>query len=108
MPRAAMPLDVLVAEDDEAARRAIVAAVRALGHGCRAAADGVEAARLLGERRADVVISDWEMPGLSGAELCRRIRGSEDGPYTYFILMTGHHDRAHLLEGMAAGADDYQ
>lgn len=45
---------------------------------------------------------------MSGAELCRRVRSAEDGAYTYFILMTGHHDREHLLEGMAAGADDYQ
>jgi two-component system, cell cycle response regulator len=53
-------------------------------------------------------VSDWEMPGINGAELCRRIRNAEDGGYTYFILMTGFHDREHLLEGMAAGADDYQ
>ena len=106
--RAAVALDVLVAEDEDAARTAIVRAVRAFGHDCRAAADGAEAARLLEERPADVVVADWEMPGLSGAELCRQIRSGEDGAYTYFILMTGHHDREHLIEGMAAGADDYQ
>lgn len=83
-------------------------AVHALGHACRAAADGEQAWRLLEERSADVVLADWEMPGLSGAELCRRIRSVENGAYTYFILMTGHHDREHLLEGMSAGADDYQ
>jgi two-component system, cell cycle response regulator len=107
-PRAAIPLDVVVAEDEQPAREIIVRSVRAAGHLCRAAVDGADALRLLEERRADVVIADWEMPAVSGAELCRRVRDAEDGAYTYFILMTGHHDRAHLLEGMAAGADDYQ
>jgi diguanylate cyclase (GGDEF)-like protein len=49
------------------------------------------------------------MPGMTGPALCRRARSREDdAPYTYFILVTGHHDRAHLMEGMAAGADDFQ
>ena len=64
--RAAMPLDVLVVEDDASARRAIETAVRALGHDCRAAGDGDRAWSLLEQRRADVVIADWEMPGISG------------------------------------------
>ena len=59
-------------------------------------------------RRADVVISDWELPGMTGADLCKRLRNVEDGSYTYFVLMTGFHDRDHLLAAMAAGADDYQ
>lgn len=108
VPRAAIPLDVLVVEDEPSTRAALEMAIRALGHSCRAAADGDEAWRMLEAAHADVVISDWELPGLNGAELCRRIRCIEDGAYTYFILMTGFHDRAHLLEGMAAGADDYQ
>lgn len=101
-------LDVLVVEDDPIARRRLVSKIRELGHACRSACDGEEAWRLLQERRADVVISDWEMPGLTGAELCRLLRKDEDSPYTYFVLMTDFRDREHLLLGMAAGADDYQ
>ena len=98
--RAAVPLDVLVVEDDPSTREALEIAIQALGHTCRVAADGDEAWRMLEAAHADVVISDWELPGLNGAELCRRIRSIEDGGYTYFILMTGFHDRAHLLEGL--------
>lgn len=101
-------LQILVVEDDPSTRGALRMAVRALGHDCRAAADGSEACRMLAERPADVVISDWEMPRMTGAELCRKIREMEDGRYTYFILTSAFHDRLHLLEGMAAGADDYQ
>jgi sigma-B regulation protein RsbU (phosphoserine phosphatase) len=63
----------------------------------------------MGEGHADVVISDWEMPGMSGAELCRRTRTADDeAPYTYFILLTGFDDREHVFEAMEAGADHYQ
>lgn len=103
------PLDVLIVEDDPATRAAMLHAIRALGHTCRVATDGDVACMLLGERRADVVISDWQMPRMTGAELCRRIRGAETGVhYTYFILVSGFHDRERMLSGMLAGADDFQ
>src|SRR5438309_738517 len=55
---------------------------------------------------ADVIISDWLMPGIEGPELCRLVRANP-GPYTYFVLLTAFGDRSHALEGMQAGADDY-
>lgn len=103
------PLDVLVVDDHAATRSGIAKAVRSLGHVCREADDGDMAWAMLEARRADVVISDWQMPGLTGPALCRRTRAvNPEASYTYFILMTGHHDRDRLLEGMAAGADDFQ
>lgn len=102
-------LEVLVVDDEPDLRELVAMAVRAHGHRCRVAADGTEAARLLGEYHADVVISDWAMPTMTGADLCRHIRqDGDDAPYTYFILMTAFGDREHLVAGMAAGADDYQ
>lgn len=104
-----VPLDVLVVDDDKDCRDLIAIAVVSKGHHCRVAVDGNEALRFLAERRADLVISDWDMPVMNGAELCRRVRsGGDDVPYTYFIIMTAFDDREHLLAGMAAGADDYQ
>lgn len=103
------PLDVLVADDDEHMRELLAHVVLSAGHRCRTAVDGLDALRLLAEGPADVVVSDWDMPGMSGVELCRRLRsGGEEAPYTYFIIITSFDDRSHLLEGMAAGADDYQ
>lgn len=101
-------LDVLVVDDDEDMREVLGAWVARGGHRCRLARDGHHALALLEERPADVVISDWEMPGMTGAELCRMLRANDDEPYTYFIIMTAFDDREHLLGGMAAGADDYQ
>jgi two-component system cell cycle response regulator len=104
------PLDVLVVDDDESSRELISIAVHSFGHHCRVAVDGTDALRLLAEQPADLVISDWDMPGMNGAELCQRVRGTGDDEdrYTYFIIMTAFDDREHLLAGMAAGADDYQ
>lgn len=81
-----------------------------LGHHCQTATSGADALERIADRPFDVVISDWEMPGMSGAELCERVRAAagDDAPYTYFILLTGFHDRDHLMTGMEAGADDYQ
>lgn len=103
------PLQVLVVDDDPVARDGLAKAVRSFGHRCRVAADGNAALLAMAEAHTDVVISDWNMPGMTGAELCRRTRATaDDAPYTYFIILTGFDDREHLLEGMAAGADDYQ
>jgi len=110
MPQApASQLDVLVVDDDEHVRDVVSTAVVSHGHRCRTALDGLDALRHLEERPADLVISDWDMPRMDGAELCRRLRrGGDDVPYTYFIMLTAFVDREHLLAGMAAGADDYQ
>ena len=108
-PRASSPLAVIVVDDDRDSRDLIAIAVHSFGYNCRVAIDGNDAMRLLAESPADVVISDWDMPGMSGAELCQRVRSvGDDAPYTYFIIMTAFDDREHLLGGMAAGADDYQ
>lgn len=102
-------LQVLVVDDDEDSRELIALALRARGLRVRVAVDGHDALRLLGERPADLVISDWDMPKMTGVELCRAVRQPGDGsPYTYFILLTAFNDREHLLGGMIAGADDYQ
>src|SRR3979411_3195546 len=99
-------MKVLVVEDGRTARMMLKSAVERLGHECVTAADGTEAwDRFLAEG-ADVIISDWLMPGIQGPDLCRMVR-AKPGPYTYFVLLTAFGDRSHALEGMQAGADDY-
>jgi CheY-like chemotaxis protein len=77
------------------------------GHTPAAAANGAEAWKLFGRQAADVVISDWMMPRLDGAELCRLIRAEAGAPYTYFVMLTALGDSEHRLAGMLAGVDDY-
>ncbi len=99
-------MKVLVVEDGRTTRMMLKSAVEGLGHDCVTAADGTEAWQIFRDQGADVIISDWLMPGIEGPELCRLVRANP-GPYTYFVLLTAFGDRMHALEGMQAGADDY-
>lgn len=98
---------VLVADDDLGSRLVAQAAVQALGHECVAVPDGDAAWQHVQEFRPDVLVTDRDMPGLDGVALCRAIRASEQDHYTYLILLTSAADRADVLSGMEAGADDY-
>ncbi|WP_394821593.1 PleD family two-component system response regulator [Pendulispora albinea] len=100
------PLKILVVDDHGSFREMLREIIVGLGHECRIARDGLEAWEMLQAERADVVLSDWQMPRMNGADLCSRIR-SADGEfnYTYFVLLTGLADKAHFLRAMEAGAD---
>jgi two-component system cell cycle response regulator len=100
-------LRVLVVDDDADSREMLEDAVRCLGHVSVGARGGVEALAKQQADPVDVILSDWSMHGMSGVELCRHVRSHESSEYTYFLFMTGFGDRAHLLEGLRAGADDY-
>jgi serine phosphatase RsbU (regulator of sigma subunit) len=98
---------ILLAEDSAASRFLLQRAVEELGHECVVAEDGLQAWDLYRQDGAEVVISDWIMPGLDGDELCRRIRADSEGSYTYFVMLTSLEDKEHVLRGMQAGVDDY-
>ena len=106
--RRRVEMRILIAEDDTISRLILKKAVEKFGHECLAAEDGEKAWELFqNTKEVDVVISDWMMPGIDGLEFCRRLRGEERDEYTYFIFLTALKDKAHLLEGLQAGADDY-
>lgn len=98
---------ILVVDDEPTSRVIAQAALRNLGHECRTLADGAQAWEAIRSRQPDVVLSDWTMPGLTGLELCAKVRASGLDAYTYFILVTAHGERHQVIQGMRAGADDY-
>ena len=104
---AVVPLDVLVVDDNPHARTALCTAIVRLGHHCRGAASGLEALAAHAEQHADVIVSDWSMPGIDGMELCRRARESDAGTYTYLLFVSGHARKRDFVEAVRAGADDY-
>jgi len=99
-------MKVLAVDDSPAYRRLLASAVTGLGHDCVAVEDGSHAWQLFENDGADVVISNWVMPGIEGDELCRKVRES-DHPYAYFILFSAREGKRNVMQGMEAGADDY-
>jgi two-component system cell cycle response regulator len=99
---------VLIADDDQDSRDVLEDAVRSLGFSCSTARDGVEAWESYEADRADVILADWQMPRMDGFHLCLKVRGDDPTlSYTHFIFVTGNDDKAHFIDGMHAGADDY-
>src|SRR5918992_4027652 len=97
---------VLVADDDPGTRLLVRAAVERLGHQCSVAEDGIEAWRCYQQERPDVVITDWDMPGMDGTALAGAIRGHRAAPYTYVMVLTGAANEVAARATMVAGADD--
>ena len=100
-------LDVLVVDDDPDARSALVVALWQLGQYCRVASNGLEALELHAEQPAEVIVSDWRMPGMDGMTLCRRVRELDRGRYTYLLFTSSGATKRDIVEAVRAGADDY-
>jgi diguanylate cyclase (GGDEF)-like protein len=99
---------VLVADDNLISRRLLEAALRQWGYDVVLADDGNEAWNILRSPNAPrLAILDWMMPGLSGPELCRRVRQAGGERYTYILLVTSRAEKQDVIEGLEAGADDY-
>jgi diguanylate cyclase (GGDEF)-like protein len=99
---------VLIADDSIVSRHLLEATLRKWGYDVTVACDGAEALQILEREDAPaLVILDWMMPGISGLEVCRRIRARGSEPYIYILLLTSKSQKEDLIEGMDAGADDY-
>jgi DNA-binding response OmpR family regulator len=96
--------NVLLVEDDPAARQGLELALRRLGYGVRPAGTGEAALDALRDGAADVVVLDVMLPGLDGFEVCRRLRRDSDVPV---IMLTARSDDFDVVGGLEAGADDY-
>src|SRR3954467_15416773 len=104
-------MKILIADDSIVSRHLLDATLRKWGYEVIVACDGNEAWSILqSEDAPKIAILDWVMPGLTGPEVCRRVRASakeEKDLYTYILLLTSKSQREDLIEGMEAGADDY-
>lgn len=102
---------ILIADDSIVSRHLLEATLRKWGYEVVVATDGVEALNMLqGENPPRLAILDWVMPGLTGPEVCSRVReGSKDKEldYTYIVLLSSKSQREDLILGLESGADDY-
>lgn len=98
---------VLVADDDELLRRSVRLQLQKDGYAVVEAEDGNQAWDLIRREGVQLVISDWNMPGLEGPELARLVRSTPLPQYTYLILLTANTHKRDVVAGLQAGADDY-
>jgi sigma-B regulation protein RsbU (phosphoserine phosphatase) len=98
---------ILVAEDERITRASLVRQLERWGHDVTAAEDGRRAWELFESEAFDLVLTDWEMPELSGVELIGRIRGDARPGFVYVIMLTSRGDKADVVQGIEAGADDF-
>src|ERR1700680_59201 len=100
-------IKVLVADNSAVSRKLVEHTLSEKPYSLIFANDGHETIKLFAEHHPALVIVNWMMPDLTGIEICRHIRSRTDASYTYIILLTGKSEKESVVEGLAAGADDY-
>lgn len=98
---------ILVVDDSEAARAHLRSLLSAEGHAVCEASDGETALRLVETEEIDLVVLDVIMPGMTGIDVCRRIRASRSSLELPIISVTCLTDRASRIRVRTAGADDF-
>jgi len=98
---------ILIAEDELVAAVRLHRALEELGYEVLTAKNGREALDILQGGDCRLVISDWDMPGMDGIELCRAIRSETVDRYVYVILLTAKRSSEDLVAGLSAGADEF-
>jgi two-component system phosphate regulon response regulator PhoB len=102
-----MSARILVVEDEEALTTLLRYNLDAEGYEVETVGRGDEADTRLKERVPDLVVLDWMLPGLSGIELCRRLRARPETMALPIIMLTARGEESERVRGLATGADDY-
>ncbi|GIK79630.1 MAG: phosphate regulon transcriptional regulator PhoB [Pseudorhodoplanes sp.] len=98
---------ILIVEDEEPLTLLLRYNLEAEGYEVDSVARGDEAETRLKEQAPDLVVLDWMLPGLSGIELCRRLRARPETKSLPIIMLTARGEESERVRGLATGADDY-
>ena len=98
---------VLVVEDEPAQREVLAYNLEAEGFHVIRAGTGDEALMLVAEELPDIVVLDWMLPGVSGIEICRRIKSRPETRATPIIMLSARSEEVDRVRGLETGADDY-
>jgi two-component system phosphate regulon response regulator PhoB len=102
-----MSAKILVVEDEPAIQALISVNLKRAGHQVTAALDAESARRHVDEALPDLILLDWMLPGQSGLDLARRLRGDARTRDVPIIMLTARGEEADKVQGLTAGADDY-
>ncbi len=101
-------MKILVADDDTVARKVLQTFLRQSQHDVIVVEDGNQALEvMLGPDAPLVAIFDWMMPGLSGPELCTRLREHPFSVQPYLIILSARKEKHDIAAALDAGADDF-
>jgi sigma-B regulation protein RsbU (phosphoserine phosphatase) len=100
-------MNCLLVEDDKVNLALLKGFLSRLGHDVTAAPSGETAWAAFSSSRFPAVICDWDLPEMSGIDLCKRIRGMKGAHYPYFILITSFQGDGKIKQAMEAGVDDF-
>jgi two-component system cell cycle response regulator len=98
---------VLVVDDDELVRERLMTLLKFAGYDALGASSATEALAILHTSRCQIMLTDWQMPGMDGLALCRAIRMNDDKSYVYVLMLTVRNSSKDVVAGLNAGADDY-
>src|ERR1700744_964852 len=102
-----MGANILIVEDEEPLTTLLRYNLEAEGYEVDAVMRGDEADTRLRETVPDLIVLDWMLPGLSGIELCRRLRMRPQTQSLPIIMLTARGEESERIRGLATGADDY-
>ena len=98
---------ILIVDDNASARETLISMLEGENYELELAKDGFQTLQILNRLRPDLILLDVMMPGMDGFEVCRRIRATPHLAEVPIIILTALDDRASLLMGLEAGADDF-
>ena len=99
--------NIMVVEDEEALSVLLRYNLEAEGYSVDTILRGDEAELALQEKTPDLLILDWMLPGVSGIELCRRLRARNSSTQVPIIMLTARGEESERIRGLTTGADDY-
>ena len=99
--------NILVVEDEDAIRGMLMMVLEQAGFMPIAAADAEDAQKILDDKLPDLILLDWMLPGISGAEWARRLKKEAQYQEVPIILLTARGEEEDKVRGLEIGADDY-
>jgi two-component system, OmpR family, phosphate regulon response regulator PhoB len=102
-----MTAKVLVVEDEMPLAEMLEYNLEAEGFRVISAESGEEAELIVSEEEPDLIILDWMLPGVSGIELCRRLRARQETRAIPILMLTARGEESDRIRGLSIGADDY-
>jgi len=100
-------MDILIVEDDAVFRNLVVTVLESLGHSVTTCRDAEEGLETFDRSPSPLLLLDWNLPGMSGIDLCRKLRQDHGTDLPVILMITARDNPGDLENALEAGADDF-